>query len=214
MTASITHCWKKRLERTALWLAGLLLCGAALAGGIAPQSASLVPDERGLALNAEFAIDLGPRLEEAVGRGVPLNFRFEFDLKRKRWYWADEHITGRILNYKLGYQALTRQYRLSVDGLHQNFDSLADALQALGRIAQLHVVDKGTMLAGETYFAAVRLSLDHNQLPKPLQVDALADRDWRVEAKILRWSFVPASSGSTAKEGEAGGPPRPDKSEK
>lgn len=206
MTASTTPCWKKRLERLALWLAGWLLCGAALAGNIAPQSATLVPDERGLALNAEFAVDLGPRLEEAVGRGVPLNFRFEFDLKRKRWYWADEHVTGRILNYKLGYHALTRQYRLSVDSLHQNFDSLADALQALGRIAQLHVVDKGAMVPGETYLAAVRLSLDHNQLPKPLQVDALADRDWRVEAKILRWNFVPS-----AKESDAGGAVRADK---
>jgi len=45
---------------------------------------------------------------------------------------------------------------------------------------------------GETYAAAVRLSLDHSQLPKPLQVDALADRDWHVDAKTLHWSFVPA----------------------
>lgn len=165
--------------------------GLVQAGSIVPESAVLAPDERGQALTAQFAIVLGPRLEEAVGRGVPLNFRFEFDLKRKRSYWVDEHITGRVLEYRLGYHALTRQYRLSLGNLHQNFASLDEALQALSRVVRLHVVDRNVLVAGETYLAAVRLSLDHNQLPKPLQVDAIADSDWRVEAKTLRWEFVP-----------------------
>lgn len=178
----------RRLRLALLCLACGL--GAALAGGIEPRSATLVADERGQALNAEFAIDLGPRLEDAVGRGVPLVFRFEFELTRKRWYWADEHVAGRVLNYRLSYHALTRQYRLSLGSLHQNCDSLAEALQLLGRIARLHVVDKSELIPGETYRAALRLSLDHTQLPKPLQVDALADSDWRVEARTLRWEFV------------------------
>lgn len=190
MTASITHCWRRYLDRTAALLAGLLWLGTALAGGIEPRSASLVPDERGHVLVAEFSIELGPRIEDAVSRGVPLDFRFEFTLTRKRRYWVDEHIAGRVLNYRLSYHALTRQYRLAFGGLHQNFATLAEALQVLGRIARLQVVDKGMLTPGETYQAAVRLSFDHNQLPKPLQVDALADRDWRVEAKTLRWEFV------------------------
>lgn len=165
--------------------------GLVQAGSIVPESAMLVPDGQGQALTAKFAIALGPRLEEAVGRGVPLNFRFEFDLKHKRRYWIDEHITGRVLEYRLGYHALTRQYRLSLGSLHQNFASLDEALQALSRVVRLHVVDRDVLVAGETYLAAVRLSLDHNQLPKPLQVDAIADRDWRVEAGTLRWEFVP-----------------------
>jgi len=167
--------------------------GAALAGGIEPQSAELVPDERGHAIAAEFAIRLGPRLEEAVGLGVPLDFRFEFVLTRQRRYWIDEHVAGRVLNYRLGYHALTRQYRLSFGGLHQNFATLDEALQVLGRVARLHVVDREALVPGETYTAAVRLSLDHGKLPKPLQVDALADRDWRVDTKPLRWTFTHAA---------------------
>lgn len=164
--------------------------GAAQAGGIEPNSAALAPDERGLALTASFDVQIGPRLEDAVSRGVPLDFRLEFVLTRKRRYWIDEHIAGRVLNYRLGYQALTRQYRLSLGSLHQNFEALDEALRALGRVARLHVVDQGQLIPGETYSAAVRLSLDHGQLPKPLQIDALADRDWRVEAKTLHWDFV------------------------
>lgn len=193
MTAFITHCWRRQLEQALALLAGLLWLGGALAGGIEPRSASLAPDERAYVLSAEFAIELGPRIEDAVSRGVPLDFRFEFTLTRKRRYWVDEHIAGRVLNYRLSYHALTRQYRLAFGGLHQNFATLAEALQVLGRIARLQVVDKAVLTPGETYQAAVRLSFDHHQLPKPLQVDALADRDWRIEAKTLRWEFAPAS---------------------
>ena len=192
MTAFITPCWKKRLERVALLGMGLLWFGVAQAAGIEPKGAALVPDDRGYALAATFAVQIGPRLEEAVRRGVPLHFRFEFELKRKRWYWSDEHVAGRVIKYRLSYQALTRQYRLSLGSLHQNFDTLEEALPTLGRVAQLHVVDKAALVMGEPLSAAVRLSLDHSQLPKPLQVDALADRDWHVEAGTLRWDFVPA----------------------
>lgn len=193
MTAFTTHCWRKRLERIFGLLACLLALSIAHAGVIEPKSASLAPDDQGLAVSAEFAIKLGPRLEEAIERGVSLHFRFEFTLTRKRWYWVEEHVAGRILHYKLSYQALTRQYRLSQGNQQQNFDSLDEALQSLGRIARLHVASKTDLTGGEPYRAAVRLSLDHDQLPKPLQVDALADRDWRVEAKTQRWDFVPAA---------------------
>jgi hypothetical protein len=191
MTAFITHCWKKRLERIVLFGCGLLWFAAALAGSIEPKGAKLVPDDRGYAVSAEFNVQIGPRLEDAVSRGVPLHFRFEIQIKRKRWYWSDEHVAGRVLKYRLSYQALTRQYRLSLGSLHQNFDTLDEALHALGHVARLHVVDKAALPANEPLSAAVRLSLDHSELPKPLQIDALADRDWQVEAGILRWDFMP-----------------------
>jgi hypothetical protein len=191
MTASITHCWKKRLERICVLLAGLLLLGLAQAGSIETKRAEIVPDERGYAVNAEFAIQIGARLEDAVSKGVPLHFRFEIQIKRKRWYWIDEHLAGRVLKYRLSYQALTRQYRLTLGALHQNYDTLDEALAALGRVARLHVADKSALPVGEPLVAAVRLSLDHTQLPKPLQIDALADRDWRVEASIHTWQFTP-----------------------
>ena len=192
MTVSITACWKRSLKH-AVCLCGWLLCaGLAGAGVIEPKNVSLASDEAGQVLSAEFAIELGPRYAEAVERGVPLHFRFEFTLSRKRWYWIEEHVAGRVLDYKLGYQALTRQYRLTQGTQQQNFDSLDEALKTLARVVRLHVVGKAGLIPGETYRAAVRLSLDRNQLPKPLQVDALTDRDWRVEEKTYSWDFVAA----------------------
>lgn len=183
-------CWGSGLRHA---LAALLLAAAfcARAGGIEPLRAAIEPTEEGYALSAEFAVDLGTRMEEAVSRGVALHFNLEFELTRPRWYWANEHVAGRVIHYRLAYNALTRQYRLSAGSFHQSFASLPEALRVLSRVASLHVADKGSLQAGETYAAALRLSLDRNQLPKPFQVDAIANRDWQVGAKVLRWQFAP-----------------------
>lgn len=197
MTAFITRCCKRieaglaRLALARLALALLLLTAFAVqAGSIEPKRAALTPGEDGYALSAEFALDLGNRLEDAVARGVPLYFNLEFVLERPRKYWVNEHVVTRSLTYRLSYSSLTRQYRLTTGSLHQNFGSLAEALRVVGRIAALPVVEKDAIKAGESYEAAVRLALDRSQLPKPFQVDAITDRALQVEAKVLRWQFV------------------------
>ncbi len=177
------------LARLALALL-LLTALAAQAGSIEPKRAALTPGDDGYALSAEFSLDLGNRLEDAVARGVPLYFNLEFVLERPRKYWVNEHVVTRSLTYRLSYSSLTRQYRLTTGSLHQNFGSLAEALRVIGRIAALPVVEKDAIKAGESYEAAVRLALDRSQLPKPFQVDAITDRALQVEAKVLRWQFV------------------------
>lgn len=192
-----------RLLRLVLrWLLVLAmagLCEVTNAGMIEPTSAAMTVGDDAYLLSAEFQVDLGAHLEEAVSRGVPLYFVLEFDLTRSRWYWANEHIAGKTIHYRLSYTALTRQYRLSRGGLHQNFTSLEEALRVLARIGAVPVADKAAVKAGEVYQAAVRLSLDRQQLPKPFQVDAIANADWQVEARTLRWQFTPGTGGLTTK---------------
>ena len=188
MTAFITRCCK-RLEAGLLALL-LVAALAAHAGSIEPKRAALTPGDDAYTLSAEFAIDLGTRLEDAVARGVPLYFNLEFVLERSRKYWVNEHITTRSLTYRLAYSGLTRQYRLTTGNLHQNFGSLAEAMRVVGRIAALPVLEKDALKSGESYEAAVRLALDRSQLPKPFQVDAITDRELQVETRVLRWQFV------------------------
>jgi hypothetical protein len=179
--------------RRLLVVLALAVAGLAHAGSIEPLQADLRPGEDGHVLSAEFAVDLGGRLEEAVARGVPLYFNLEFVLERNRWYWLNEQVTSVTINYRLAYNALTRQYRLSVGGLHQSFATLAEALRMISRVSALPAADKGVLKPGENYTAALRLSLDRSQLPKPLQVDAIANSDWQVSAKTMRWQFSPPS---------------------
>lgn len=189
MTAFFTRCCK-RLERAIGCAILLLWCAVVHAGSIEPKHAALSPGDDGYTLSAEFGVDLGSRLEEAVARGVPLYFNLEFVLERTRKYWVNDHIATRSLGYRLSYSSLTRQYRLTTGSLHQNFASLGDALRVVGRIAALPVADKDALKNGETYEAAVRLSLDRSQLPKPFQVDAITDKGLQVDTKVLRWQFT------------------------
>ncbi len=178
-------------------LAALLLglVGTAWAGSIEATAAKLSSGEDAYVLTAEFHIDLGSRLEEIVARGVPLYFVLEVEITRNRWFWPGEHIAGRSFNYRLAYIPLTRQYRLSSGGvLHQNFTTLSEALRVMGRAAALPIAEKNELKPGETYQVALRLALDRQQLPKPLQVDAIANKDWEVESKVLRWPFIPTAA--------------------
>lgn len=181
-------------------LACLLLLSSTLswAGSIEARAAQLTATEDSYVLSADFDIDLGPHLEEIVTRGVPLYFQLELEITRNRWFWPGEHIAGRTVNYRLVYVPLSRQYRLSglggLDGLAQNFAKLSDALRVMSRTVALPVAARSALKPGEPYQAALRLALDRQQLPKPLQLDAIANKDWTVEAKILRWQFIADSA--------------------
>jgi hypothetical protein len=197
---SITHCWRKHCWRNVsltLLAALLFLLGAssARAGSIEPERSQLNLTDAGYVLSADFAIELGDRLEEAVGRGVPLNFNLEFTIERIRWYWLNERVASRNIEYRLSYNALTQQYRLTAGGLHTNFGSLAEALRVLSRVSDLVVAEKSAVKLGNSYVAELRLSLDKSQLPKPLQLDVIAGKDWQVDAKTLRWQFAPGVVG-------------------
>jgi hypothetical protein len=160
------------------------------AGSIEPRSASLSAGDDSYRLAAEFTIDLGARLEEVVSRGVPLYFNLEFEVTAKRWYWFREHVAGQVVIHRLSYNALTRQYRLATGGLHQDFSNLSDALRVLSRVGSLPVFERAALKPGESYQAELRLMLDRSQLPKPFQVDAIANKDWQVDANAMTWQFV------------------------
>src|SRR5688572_16465143 len=155
------------------------------------QQASLVAVDEGLVLNADFAFELNPRLEEVVANGVPLYFRVEFELTRPRWYWFDERAALRVLQLRLSYHALSRQYRLSAGLLQQNFSSLEEALNVLKRVRNWLVADRTTTFSDAEYEAAVRIRLDGAMLPRPFQLSALTSRELQLESPWRRFSVRP-----------------------
>ena len=179
-----------------------LACAAALyarADDIEVLDARLAASEEGLSLSADFAFEFNPRLSEAVANGVPLYFVIEFELTRPRWYWFDENAVSRRTQLRLSYHALSRQYRVSTGPLHQSFSSLDDALDVMRRLRNWQVLERSVTLGGSSYEAAVRMRLDPAQLPKPLQISALTDRELRLESPWKRFIFLPP------REAQAGG---------
>ena len=181
------------IARSLLWLAFAVaaLAPVAHADTIVVKSAELRLDEDTYVLSAEFELAFNPTLEEAIQKGVPLYFVFEFELLRPRWYWVDEKVLSLTTQYRVSYNALTRQYRVAIGLLSQTFDALDDVERFLSRVTSRQVGSIDQLVKGIRYEASVRLRLDVNALPKPFQVNALASRDWTLQSEWYRWSFTP-----------------------
>jgi Domain of unknown function (DUF4390) len=168
-------------------LVALLLLQAAWANEIDVRAAELRAVEDGLMLDADFDFELTPRLAEVVAGGVPLYFRVDFELTRRRWYWFDETAASTRLQARLSYHALSRQYRLSTGALQQSFATLEEALNVLRRLRNWLVVDRTVTFSDADYEAAVRMRLDTTMLPKPFQVSALTSRELQLESHWRRF---------------------------
>lgn len=173
-------------------LALLLPAAPAAADEIEVRDVALRSVEEGLVLDADFAFDLTPRLAEVVANGVPLYFRVDFQLTRKRWYWFDEITASRRLDLRLSYHALSKQYRLSTGLLQQSFPTLEEALNVLKRVRNWLVVDRSVRLAEAEYDAGVRMRLETTLLPKPFQLSALTGRELQLESSWKRFILRPA----------------------
>jgi hypothetical protein len=165
----------------------LLAPPLAHADGIEVRDARLRPVEDGLVLDADFEFELSPRLIEVVAGGVPLYFRVDFELGRRRWYWFDDTAASQRLHLRLSYHALTRQYRLSTGLLQQSFATLNEALNVLKHIRNWLVVDRTVTFADADYDAAVRMRLDPALLPKPFQLSALTNREMQLDSPWRRF---------------------------
>ena len=174
----------------AIWLA-LAAASPAEADGIDVRKATLAAAPNGYELEAEFNIALTHRLEEALSKGVPLYFLLEFELIRLRWYWFNEQIAGGQYQFRLSFNSLTRQYRVGVGTLYENFTTLGEALAFLSRVRVGDVVASDALSKGTSYTAGVRLRLDSSQLPRPFQVSAVGSREWSVGSDWFRWTVTP-----------------------
>ncbi|HEY4038381.1 MAG TPA: DUF4390 domain-containing protein [Burkholderiaceae bacterium] len=141
--------------------------------------------EPGLYLNAQFAFEPSPAIEDAVRRGIPVYFAIDFELVRTRWYWFNRQIASATLAYRLSYSPLTRQFRLSRGALGQPFDTLAEALATVRTVRGWKVAGRAAAESRDHLQARVRLRLDTTMLPKPFQVDSLtslANHDWALSS--------------------------------
>lgn len=188
-----TPFWKK-FDLTLLLLAFVLALPAPLAAqthGIEVRRATVTVAEDHYLLEADIDIVLSAPLEDALHKGIALYFLLEFEMVRSRWYWFNDKAVSRQQQYRLQFNALTRQYRIGVGGFYQNFPTLNEALQVLSKVRRREDIEPGTLSKGTTYTAGLRLRLDTSQLPKPFNLNALGSREWNLGSEWVRWTVTP-----------------------
>lgn len=191
MMAFFTRCFKKLSQ---LFCIGLLLLGAATfafaaSSNISIKSAELQPLDEYYSVNADVDINLDDEIEEAVNKGVPLNFLVEFQIVSPRKYWFDDEIVTASQNVILSYHALTRQYLVKRGSHQQSFETLSEATQELAELNEWKVVEKSLLEKGEVYNAALLIRLDQTKLPKAIQVDTIASEKWNLTSQKFEWAL-------------------------
>lgn len=193
MMVFFTPFWKK-IDLAALLLAFALAVPAQLHAqphGIDVRRATVATADDHYVLEANIDIVLSAPLEDALHKGIPLYFLLEFEMVRSRWYWFNDKAVSRQQQYRLQFNALTRQYRIGVGAFYQNFPTLAEALQVMTKVRRREDLDPGTLSKGTTYTAGLRLRLDTSQLPKPFNLNALGSREWNIGSDWVRWAVTP-----------------------
>ena len=195
MVSSMRCCTRQLSFLLRIVLIACLGLSAAYAQGISVGKASVRVGEEGSQLVANYDINLTFVVQQALSRGIPLYFSAEFSVTRARWYWLDEEIFSSEQVTKLSYNVLTRQYRLSRGALFQNFASLESVLNVMSRQSSA-VIPMGALEKDGDYIASVRMSLDTDQLPRLLQVNAITGKDWTLDSGWYRWVVRPAAVGN------------------
>lgn len=195
-----------------LWVC-LCLWGATVSHAQQPASEAAVAVQRntdGLFITARLPLELGPAVEDALFKAVPVYFVYQADVFERRWYWADKRIASVTRTLRLAYQPLTRRWRLSAASgqggtnpqqyaLHQNFETLSEAVAALGRLARWRIADAGRLEDGVRYSVAFGFRLDLSLLPRPFQIGMANQPDWNIEVqRQLRTTAIPEADSGDA----------------
>jgi len=161
--------------------------GAVHAKGFAINHAELVLSDKVYHLNATLEFDFSNDVLDAINNGVPLILELVIEIMEPRRYWWDDEIASLEQRYQLQYHALSEQYlvRNLNSGAQYTFFSLSAALQKVGSISNLPVIDEQLLENKDTekYYARIRTSLSFENLPLPLKLDAWTSRSWWLGSK-------------------------------
>ena len=146
----------------------------------------------GLFITARLPLEIGPAVEDALFKAVPVYFVYQAEVREPRWYWTDKRIATATRTLRLAYQPLTRRWRLSAApglvygsaqqyALHQNFETLSEAVASLGRLARWRIADGTRLEEGERYSVSFRFRLDLSLLPRPFQIGMATQPDWNID---------------------------------
>jgi hypothetical protein len=176
-------CSRRSFLCAALALALGLRLGIAAAEGVSLAQIEVSQKGEFFQLSGYFNIQLSANMENALQRGVQLTFVQAVETERERTFWLAEGLGDQERSIRLSYNALLRQYYVTLAGVTSSHERLGDALRAVGDLRDWAVLNVKQMKKKSQYKFYVRMYLDIGQLPKPLQVNALASSSrWQLDS--------------------------------
>ncbi len=184
----------KYIKLKKIFLASLFVSITAncIADGIEFINAEIKSTNAGYKLSTNYTINLTQSLKEALSRGISLYFNMKVKIMKPRWYWLNKTHIRNSQTYKLSYNVLTQEYQVTInDVFRASFLTLIEMVSFLKKTPSWIIANNDDLKINSTYLILLQLSLDGSRLPKPLQVSAIGNDDWKISSGWTRFSYRP-----------------------
>lgn len=142
-------------------------------------------------LEARLQLILSAEANDALSSGVPLTIELNIEVIRVRRFIPDDLEAALTVTYELEYRPLSQRYivRNLNSGEQDSFATLYSALNNLGRIQGLPVIDDALLLPGADYRMRLRALLSTRQYPAPLRFLFFWRSQWQLQSDWYQWNL-------------------------
>lgn len=140
---------------------------------------------------------LTDKVEEALGKGIPLNIVIDIYLNSERAIIWDKNVSRWQLLNIIRYHALSGQYLITTEtpdegnSQAESFTSLQEALEYMGTIDLAELSIPPELLQGDNnYRIEFRTYLDIATLPAPLRPVAYTSPAWHLNTGWTTWAVL------------------------
>lgn len=144
-----------------------------------------------LLLDGQIEYEFSRASLEALDNGLPLVLQTTVKiLSPRKWFW-DRELWSHRYEHVIEYHALSQQYL--VKGLQsssqQAYLTRSSALQALGRIDNLQLLDLAELEQAKRYVIRVHSGLSSDALPVPLRPLTFLSDSWKLSGEWITLSW-------------------------
>lgn len=142
-------------------------------------------------LDARLQLVLSSEALEALNSGVPLTIELQMQVIRVRRFYMDALDAELAVRFELEYRPLSQRYIVrNINSGHQDsFATLYSALNNLGRIADLPIIDDALLAPDKPYRIRVRAMLQTQQYPAPLRLLFFWRSQWQLQSDWFEWTL-------------------------
>jgi len=140
-------------------------------------------------LGAHVDFDFNETLYDALHNGVSLLIELRVEVLQERpWIWPGL-VAELRQRFELQYHALSRYYlvRNFSSGAQYSFRTMNDALEYIGNVYDLPLIDAKLLEPKQRYMVRMRASIDVEALPTPVRLWAYLGSAWSLKGNWKQW---------------------------
>jgi hypothetical protein len=142
-------------------------------------------------LDARLQLVLSSEALAALESGVTLTIEIQLQVIRVKRFLIDAVDAELAVRYELEYRPLSQRYIVKNlnSGDQDTFATLYSALNSLGRVQGLPVIDDALLLPDRSYRLRLRAMLNTQQYPAPLRLLFFWRGQWQLQSEWFEWSL-------------------------